>query len=270
MITHLTLLLIQIGIVIVVGLIAYRMNALNSTGFLTAVSIGSLIMVFGGIKWFIILVTLLILTVVATRFKYYSKMEIEAAEGKGGVRGWKNVLSNGTIATLIAIFFRITMHKIYAGSYLGAISTSIADTLATELGLLSPSSPRLITNLNIRVRAGASGGITILGEASGLLGSVIIAALAMLIGFEGLNAFQIIISTLCSGFLGNNFDSLLGATVQAIYKCQECDKMTEERTHCERSTIHVKGCRYIDNNVVNFASTIFGAFVASTFLQLTI
>lgn len=265
-----SILLSQIGIVIIVGLIAYKMNALNKAGFIAAVTVGSIIMAFGGIKWFMILVTLLVITVLATRFKYSRKMEFEAAEGKGGVRGWKNVLSNGTIAALIAICFGITLHKIFAGGYLGAISTSLADTLATELGLLNSSKPRLITNLNNRVKAGTSGGITLLGEASGMLGSFTIAAFAMLIGFEGLNVLQIITATLCSGFLGNNFDSLLGATVQAIYKCQECGKLTEESTHCKRPAIHVKGCRYFDNNVVNFASTILGALIASIFLQFTI
>jgi uncharacterized protein (TIGR00297 family) len=269
MITNLSELLIQIGIVIVVGLISLKLNALNITGFIAAVIIGNLIMIFGSIKWFIILATLLIIAAAATRFKFYRKMEIEAAEGKGGVREGKNVLSNGIIATLVAIIFGITLHKVYAASYLGAISTSIADTLSTELGLLNPNKPRLITNLNNRVRAGTSGGITLLGEASGLLGSLIIAALAFLINFEELNAFQILTSTICSGFIGNTFDSLLGATVQAIFKCQVCGKMTEEKTHCEQTTIHIKGHHYIDNNVVNFASTILGALTSAMFLLLT-
>ena len=73
MITNLSELLIQTTIVIVVGLISLKMSALNITGFIAAVIIGNLVMIFGSIKWFIILVTLLSIAVAATRFKYTRK-----------------------------------------------------------------------------------------------------------------------------------------------------------------------------------------------------
>jgi uncharacterized membrane protein len=50
-----------------------------------------------------------------------------------------------------------------------------ADTFSSELGILSNSSPRLITSLTLRkVPRGTNGGVTLIGLAAGLLGSVII------------------------------------------------------------------------------------------------
>ncbi|KAI1492539.1 integral membrane protein DUF92 [Biscogniauxia mediterranea] len=52
-----------------------------------------------------------------------------------------------------------------------------ADTFSSELGILSSSTPRLITSLNLRkVPRGTNGGVTLWGLVAGLLGSLIIVA----------------------------------------------------------------------------------------------
>lgn len=249
-----------------VGLASLRMKIIvDRAGFIAAMFVGSSIMIFGGTRWFVILLAFYSTAAYFTKYKYERKMKIEAAEPKGGARGWQNVLSNGATASTLAICYGLTSHKIFAAAYLGAISTSIADTLATEIGLLNPSEPRLLTNPRVKVKAGISGGVTLLGEAAGLLGTFVTALVTLIVGFEGLSVIQVLVFNLLVGFLGCNFDSLLGATVQAAFKCQVCGKITEGKAHCGRPTKHFKGIRLIDNNVVNFASTIFGALVAMFF-----
>ncbi|KJZ78289.1 hypothetical protein HIM_02327 [Hirsutella minnesotensis 3608] len=56
-----------------------------------------------------------------------------------------------------------------------------ADTFSSELGILSKSSPRLITSLTLRkVPPGTNGGVTLAGLAAGFLGSMIMATTAMM------------------------------------------------------------------------------------------
>jgi uncharacterized membrane protein len=68
---------------------------------------------------------------------------------------------------------------------------------------------------------------------------------------------------LTSGLVGSLVDSLLGASVQAIYYCPSCTKETESRLHgCGSSTLHRRGWRWLNNDVVNFLSSFVGALVA--------
>jgi uncharacterized membrane protein len=69
-----------------------------------------------------------------------------------------------------------------------------------------------------------------------------------------------------AGLAGCSIDSVIGATVQGIYKCRVCNKITENRRHCGNPSIPLRGHKVIDNNVVNLIATICGAIVAVLFL----
>jgi uncharacterized membrane protein len=67
-----------------------------------------------------------------------------------------------------------------------------------------------------------------------------------------------------AGLAGSFFDSLLGATKQAIYWCPFCQKETERfPTHlCGTGTVYYRGWRWLDNDWVNFLASLAGALVA--------
>jgi uncharacterized membrane protein len=66
-----------------------------------------------------------------------------------------------------------------------------------------------------------------------------------------------------SGFLGSACDSLLGATVQAIYMCDQCGVETERTVHrCGQPTRLSRGWRWLNNDWVNFLASAAGALVA--------
>lgn len=110
-----------------------------------------------------------------------------------------------------------------------------ADTLSSELGILSSSPPRLITSLSLRtVPRGTNGGVTPAGILAGLGGGFIIATTSgILLPFcpEGeYNIRDRIVWTICMaiwGGLGSILDSILGGLLQASVVDKRSGKVVE-------------------------------------------
>jgi uncharacterized protein (TIGR00297 family) len=173
----------------------------------------------------------------------------------------------------LATFFAVA-HAFYPESiipwvgFAASLASVNADTWATELGVLNPTLPRLITDLQKRVEKGTSGGVSLWGTFASLLGASIIALLAVLLSpTEALNTNYFLLIT-AAGVAGSLFDSLLGATVQAMYYCPTDKKETEKHPlhTCGTETIHIRGWEWLTNDWVNFACSAFGAVIAFLFL----
>jgi len=250
---------------------AWKAHILDSWGAITAFLIGFVTFVFptDGWKWFVILLVFLTVSSYMTHYKYQDKRKKGFAQEKGGARGWPNVAANGAIAGLLALLTLPLPSEHVLAAFLGAVATANADTLATEIGLLNPTDPRLITDLRRIVPAGTSGGISLLGELATILGALIIGIAAGILGMTGNPGWPLSVligTTMIAGLAGCSIDSIIGATVQGIYKCRVCSKITENRKHCGSPSIPVRGYKVIDNNVVNLIATICGAIVAVLFL----
>jgi uncharacterized protein (TIGR00297 family) len=250
-------------VIATISLFSHVAGILDLKGFTTAFFVGFIVLTFGDWTWLSILITFLLVAGVSTRYRYEQKEELGAAESKRGARSWQNVLANGAVTTVSAAFYGLSFHPVFAAAFLGAVSTSAADTLATELGLLYPHEPKLITDLSRKVRPGTSGGVTLLGEVASTFGALVIGVAAWTTGFAGLASSSLVAISLAAGLLGSTVDSLLGATIQAVFECPGCNRVTEKRVHCGYSTALVRGYRWVDNNTVNFLSTIIGSVVAA-------
>ena len=138
---------------------------------------------------------------------------------------------------------------------LGALAEANADTWATELGSLAKKPPRLITTLR-PAPTGASGAVSAPGTLAALAGAVLVAAVAFSpAGFVAATA---------GGVAGALFDSLLGATVQAQFRCPVCHALTERRAHCDQTpTKPARGLPWLNNDIVNVLATLAGALVAA-------
>jgi len=294
----------------VLAVIAYRGHIVTKSGLVAAYILGLVVWLLTSWTWFLILLVFFTVTAQFTHYKYATKRKHGAAQEKGGARDWSHVLANGglplaiiIIGVLSIVLFgqvnaygrievgfgnmmipaSLLMSVCFAG-FLGAVATATADTLATEIGLLNPAPPRLITNPWKSVSPGTSGGVSLAGELATIMGTLIIGGLAALLSAPfwitvlgttlmpeiiGMAPVTIIIVTVIGGIVGCTVDSVLGATIQGMWRCAVCGKDTEKKTHCAIKAVYLRGKRFLDNHMVNIISCLVGAIVtASLFLLL--
>ena len=251
-----------------VGLLAYRRRSLSRSGVAGAIVIGTTTVGMGGWSWGLTLIFFFVSSSFFSHFRAREKMvTAEDKFSKGSQRDLLQVTANGGVATALALGYALSsernlQQRLQAG-YIGALATATADTWATELGVLSSRPPRLITTGKL-IAPGTSGGTTLLGTASSATGALALGTFYWLLQRRRRKENIVLpFIALVSGLLGSLFDSFLGATLQTMYFCPTCYKETERRIHnCGSKTQFLRGLPWMNNDVVNFLSTLFGAVVA--------
>ena len=213
--------LLVIAICIILSLLAYYRGLLNLSGSAMAMIFGTIIGLSGGISWILLLLVFLVTSFAATRYKFSVKEQKGIQEGERGERTWVNVVANGIVPLIIAL---LTINNLpfpgldrITGSvlFLAAVAVAAADTLASELGMLSDN-VRLITTLK-PVKAGINGGVSMLGQLSATAAASYTAVLGYLafVYIDGLamNWLHIIL-IIIMGFTGCQIDSIIGATLE--------------------------------------------------------
>ena len=248
---------------IVIAAIAWRAGTLTRSGAIAAAISGGLIFGLGGIKWATLLLAFFISSSLLSKSFARRKAALSEKFSKGSQRDWAQVLANGGLGAGLAILMHFFPNQegIWF-AYSGAMAAVNADTWATELGVLNPQPPRLITT-GAQVERGASGGVSLLGSAAALAGGTFIGLCAMIWTNETI-AWNILLAAALGGLAGSFFDSILGATIQAIYTCPNCQKETERYPlhSCGTPTKLLRGLPWLNNDLVNLSASIIGAVVA--------
>ncbi len=260
-------LLLGFILAILIAFLAYKARSLNKSGALAAAFTGTIIFGIGGLSWAILLLTFFITSSALSRSFKKRKQGLDEKFSKGHERDAGQVFGNGGIATLFAALHFFFPNEIWPWlGFAAALAAVNADTWATELGVLNPHPPRMITNLNKIVEKGTSGGISLIGTLASLIGSALIAALASLLT----GSWSLFLPITFSGLAGSLFDSLLGGTIQAMYFCPTDKKETEKHPHhtCGTQTVHIRGWKWLNNDLVNFSCGAFGMLVAMLFILI--
>jgi uncharacterized protein (TIGR00297 family) len=274
-----------------VALVARRTRALTPSGAAAAFVVGTLTYAAGTVGFTLVLLAFFVSSVVLSRIGRARKHAL-LDTGKGGPRDALQVIANGGVATACAIGFAFTHDALWALAFVGAYAAATADTWATEIGTLAGQAPRSIVNFR-PIATGLSGGITLAGtvaEVAGALWIGIFAPAGILLAFIGLGAdfgwssnapsvvgfgwsshapsaagigVREIAIVPIAGILGATVDSLLGATVQELRRCDACGRTCETDPHaCGAPTRLVRGVRGMSNDLVNLLATAAGAATA--------
>jgi uncharacterized protein (TIGR00297 family) len=248
---------------------AYRARSLSRSGAWGAFLEGTIIFGLGGWRWAVLLLTFFISSSILTHLFAKRKADLNEKFDKGGQRDLGQVLANGGIASLFAgLYFIFPQASWTWAGFAASLAAVNADTLATELGVLNPTKPRLLTSWK-PVERGTSGGVSLYGTLAAAGGSALVSSLAVLFVpptfITRTSVILLFILITLAGLAGSFFDSLLGATVQAIYRCPHCDKETEKHPlhTCGTETVQIRGWKWLDNDLVNTGcaalAAIFGA-----------
>jgi uncharacterized protein (TIGR00297 family) len=256
---------IAIGFIlgILIAAIAWRAGALNRSGAVAAAITGGLTFGMGGLPGATVLLAFFISSSLLSRLFARRKAALDEKYAKGSRRDWGQVLANGGLGALLMVAHRLLPGEGWPWvAFVGAMAAVNADTWATELGVFSQTPPRLITT-GRTVERGSSGGVTWLGYLAGAAGAAFIGLVATLFYTEA--AWLALGSAVFGGLVGSTVDSLLGATLQAIYYCPTCHKETERHPQhsCGTKTSHVRGLLWLNNDWVNFTCSLTGAIAAT-------
>ncbi|MFB6125523.1 MAG: TIGR00297 family protein [Halanaeroarchaeum sp.] len=205
---------VAMAITVVFGYLSYRLEAASIPGMLTGVFLALLAVVLGGYGWFAVLIAFFAIGGLSTKYRYDEKLARGVAEPNEGARGSGNVLGN-SLAALVALLLFAAHARLplpgdaFAIAFTGSVATALADTLSSEIGGLYDA-PRLVTTLE-RVEPGTDGAVTWQGEAAGVGGAALVAAMTVLLfGYPPVVGLAVV----GAGIVGMTADSLVGATIE--------------------------------------------------------
>lgn len=220
-----------------VSLLALKAKIADESGLMSATIVGTVTILFTDLSFFAILLVFYLLGSIVTKYRYSVKLSLGIAEPSGGARGFSNVFGNSLAPLFFAMNFGVTRDPLFALAFVATVGTALGDTMASEIGKTAKN-VYLITNFK-KVAPGTSGGISVIGEISALLGCLIIFVVSLALGISELShAIPIVLAS----FIGVHVDSFLGATLEE------------------------KG--YLNNSAVNFLGTLSAGALCYLFLML--
>lgn len=268
---------------------AIRKKSLTVHGSVAAFCVGFL-SIWTGLRGFNLLIFYQIGTT-ATKYKKDYKMKVDGTIATSGsqARGPTQVLACSLIAVILGLIHGVLCGKegsidfvpdsssqstTLASSLTCGIvahhATCLADTLASELGILSKSQPVLITQPWRRVPSGTNGGITVVGLFWSIVGGLIIGLSTLLLdylaGITPLNAVSMLGFSSTCGLVGSLFDSLLGATIQQTYYDPDSKLVYQEEDKKPSSAKLLIGINALTNEQVNFVSVALATVIGGWYL----
>ncbi|MEF2965561.1 DUF92 domain-containing protein [Paenibacillus sp. M1] len=254
---------------------AFWKGSLSLSGMIAAWVMGTVYYGAGNLFWFGLLLLFFITSSLFSKLRGERKRELEKSYAKSGRRDAGQVLANGGLGMAACIGNALWPDPAWAYAFVGTMAAVTADTWATEWGGLSRKPPRSVLTWK-PLPAGTSGGVSLLGSAAALVGAMVIGGAAWTLlalgggtgepdtasAYSALPLWQWLLIGGVSGFIGAFADSVLGATLQRMYRCPVCGKSVEVKAHCETATLQGRGLAWMNNDMVNALSSLAAGLIA--------
>ncbi|HEY4129013.1 MAG TPA: DUF92 domain-containing protein [Gemmatimonadaceae bacterium] len=246
-------------IALAIAIVARRVRSLSTSGAIAAIVVGT-IAIAAGWNWGALLIVYFISASALSRMGRDEKEQFTSTiVAKGDERDAAQVFANGGAFAIAALAMCIHPDVRWAAFGVAALAASAADTWATEIGTLYGGRPRLILTWR-RVPPGTSGGITLIGTIAMIAGASFLGIVARIAGWD----IAVTNPAVLGGIGGAILDSVLGATMQSRRWCESCQSETERVIHhCGTKTSYRRGFGWLDNDVVNFVSSVLGGLLAA-------
>lgn len=249
-----------------------KRKSINKTGALFGLLV-AFIFTLASYAFLVDLIVFFVTSSKATKYKQRFKNKIDESFKEGSQRNWIQGLCNCGMAAQLAVFYLfdsgsgerpVDFSTDFGSSWLslgimGSLACANADTWASELGtVLSKQDPFLITN-GKRVPKGVNGGVSWAGLFLSFVGGAVVGIGHFLVLYfcsippTSLPQWKIIPIAGIAGLVGSIIDSLLGATLQYSGVNKKSGMIVETPGP---GVEYICGCRVLDNNSVNFLSTI--------------
>jgi uncharacterized protein (TIGR00297 family) len=238
-----------------ISFFSYRFKLLTRKGSYAVFILAILVYGFGGWKFTIPIFTFFILSSFLSMLRKKKNPSVETYFEKTGERDHFQVLANGGIAGLLAVLNYFYPSELLYIVYVSTVAAVCADTWATETGTVSENKTINILTLK-KVEQGVSGGVSVNGLIGSFAGAFVI-ALTSLFWIQS-DYIPVLLIISFAGFLASLADSFLGASVQALYKCSVCEKVTEKSLHCNKPARLHKGVYWVNNDMVNTGTGLSG------------
>jgi len=199
-----------------IAAVSYAAGAVRGSGLIAGLMCGLVIYTFGGYRAFLILLFFFLAGSIASKIGADRKAGAGAAADDKGARGAGSVLGKCTVGAAIAVLIGASgtvdeanapLSALLRIGYAGAFAAALADTLASEIGPLFGGGTYMLKSFR-SVPHGTSGAVSLGGTVSGLVGALLVGALATAMGLiPGGAIFYLVISAFIAIMFESNLRS---------------------------------------------------------------
>ena len=192
-------------VTLVFAILARKLRGVTRSGTVAGVVVCFLLYAGVGPGAFAALVSVFVLTWLATRVGYQRKQRIGVAEPLNG-RTAAQVYANLGVAAACAALYLATRQTVFIAGVAAALSEAAGDTVSSELGQAHSDYACLITTWK-RVPSGTDGGVSLTGTLAGIAAATLVSLICVLTRFLpvkwlGISVLAAVIGIIADSYLG--------------------------------------------------------------------